>query len=114
MINRYGRDPFRLSKANVNSFIAAAGILLTKGSPLKEIFDDVLHGLKSGGIVDHITESYYWYWHPDPPDESTEPIGLDHLTFPLLFLCAGLILALASFIIEVGKCRVVSKKLHHI
>lgn len=94
-----------MSKENVNSFIASAGILMTKNSPLKELFDKVILRLLNGGIVDHITESYYWFWQPDSPEDTLKPIGFSHLTISVGILSFGLILGLASFVMEIIKFK---------
>ena len=106
VMKRFGRDPFRLSKENVNSFISCAGIAFTKYSEMKERFNDVVLRLQKGGIIDHITESYYYYWRPDPPEETLKSIDLSHLTVGLGIFASGLFFGFVSFLIEkFGKSR---------
>ncbi len=100
---RYGYEPFRISKKPAKAYPSLAGIVIPKYSPLKQMFDPVVLSLRQAGIIDQYTRSYYYYWRPESIEDKPKPLNIMHLLIPIGLLVSGLFLSLLIFTIKESK-----------
>ena len=102
---RWGYDPFRISKNPARMYDTNSGMPIQKNTILKEVFEPQLWALRSGGIPDYFLDKV---WIEETLDEPLEPIDVRHLLLPLGILTAGILIAVAVFLKEFylppGKC----------
>ncbi len=97
----YGEQPFRLSKSPLRAYDSYCGITIKKYSTLKDFLEPTILNLRSGGIIDQMRRSYYYFWVPDPKEDILKPIDFDHIVYCVALLGLGLTLSTVAFIIEV-------------
>ncbi len=99
-IGRYGYNPFRLGTGTVRAYIFHYGTILNKYSALYDLFNPYIMRMRQADIIDHFTRSHLWFWQPDPPDDEVHPVGLSHLLMGWGMFGGGVILCIATFVLE--------------
>ncbi len=97
---------FRLSKESVRTYDPAYNcIIMTKYSPLFNIFNPIMLRLQAGGIIEQNAKFYFLDYNDVEPERDLQPIMMEHILTGTYGYIIGLALALVTFIIEkfIGK-----------
>ncbi len=109
IVNKYGHNPFHLSKSRINLPLMNAGFTIRKQYPWKPHFNKILMRLQAGGIIDYKIRSYTLQWHEDGVERGLEALNLMHVSTGMLACLIGLFLSAIALAFEMGTGR---NKLH--
>ncbi len=101
----YGSLPFRLSKYPSRMFPSHAGIVITKKSALKAIFEPIIMRLIEADIIEHYSRSSYYYLWPEKEELPRTPLNLQHMMIGYVIYFIGLLTSVLSFLMELVKNR---------